>query len=661
MHADAMSSGLGNTLADATAPLLFDFRLWASVCLALFVAFWLQLDSPYWAGASAAVVCQPQLGAALRKGWFRMIGTVIGAVAIVVITACFPQDRIAFFTLLALWGGACAFVATVLRNFASYAASLAGYTAAIVGADTLGTTGGPSSEVFLLAIYRASAICIGIACAGIVLAGTDLGGAQRRLAASLANLAADIMRGFNRMLSISGPPDMQTERRELLRRVIELDPVIDQALGESSHLRGRPAALREAVHGLIAALVGWRGVDTHLRRARDDNTRPEVPPELRSAGDWMADPTTLRRICEEGERTLLTQPADTPSRRLLADETAKVLHGMACVLGEVALLAGAPDRTPVKYRDIRPGVADWLPAVVNGVRAFVTIGAVEIFWVVMAWPTGAAAIVFVTIVLLLMSPRGDLAFLGSIAFALVAAAAIVVAAIVEFAVLPAVETFPAFCAAIGLLLIPIGFAEARSRSPALMAALGGLAVGFIRLLTPMNPMIYDTSQFYNTALAIFVACAIGPVAFRLMPPLSPMLRSRRLLTLTLRHLRRLAISPLPPRPEDWRRRMYDRFTALPDDAEPLQRARLLAALSVGDDINQLHLMVSRFGMEAELNAALVPLAEANSTAAIARLHQIDSRLASGTGPELLRVRGRIIAISEVLAEHGSYFDSKVPA
>src|SRR5260221_8240030 len=129
-----------------------------------------------------------------------MIGTVIGAVAIVVLTACFPQDRIAFFVLLALWGGICAFVATVLRNFASYAAALAGYTAAIVGADTLGATGGPRSDVFMLAIFRASEIFIGIVCAGIVLAGTDLGGARRRLAAAFAKLAAAIPGGFSPLL-----------------------------------------------------------------------------------------------------------------------------------------------------------------------------------------------------------------------------------------------------------------------------------------------------------------------------------------------------------------------------------------------------------------------------------------------------------------------------
>src|SRR5216683_4676046 len=186
MHTSATSPRWGGNLTDALmaagAPLLFGIRLWASVCLALFIAFSLDLDNPFWAGASAAIVCQPQLGASLRKGWFRMIGTVIGATAIVVLTACFPQDRIAFLGLLALWGGICAFGATVLHNFASYAAALAGYTAAIIAAGTLGATGGPSSQVFLIAVWRASEICLGIACATIVLAGTDLGGARRRLA-----------------------------------------------------------------------------------------------------------------------------------------------------------------------------------------------------------------------------------------------------------------------------------------------------------------------------------------------------------------------------------------------------------------------------------------------------------------------------------------------
>ena len=52
----------------AGPPLLFGLRLWASAYLALYVAFWLELDNAFWAGTTAAIVCQPHLGASLRKG-----------------------------------------------------------------------------------------------------------------------------------------------------------------------------------------------------------------------------------------------------------------------------------------------------------------------------------------------------------------------------------------------------------------------------------------------------------------------------------------------------------------------------------------------------------------------------------------------------------------
>ncbi len=261
-----------DALRAAGPPLLFGLRLWASVCLALYVAFWLELDNPSWAGTTAAIVCQPHLGASLRKGWYRMIGTVVGAVAIVVLSACFPQARAPFLIGLALWGAACALVATLLRNFAAYAAALAGYTAAIIARDTLGATGGPDGQVFMIAITRASEICIGIVCAGIVLAGTDFGGAQRRLAALFANLSAEIAGRFAGTLALAGPglPETQPVRRELVRRVIALDPVIDEAIGESSQLRYHSPVLQTAVDGLFAALAGWRTVAVHLARLPDD-------------------------------------------------------------------------------------------------------------------------------------------------------------------------------------------------------------------------------------------------------------------------------------------------------------------------------------------------------------------------------------------------------
>jgi hypothetical protein len=52
----------------AGPPLLFGLRLWASVCLALFVAFWLQLDEPNWGGMGAAIACLPSWKRCSRPG-----------------------------------------------------------------------------------------------------------------------------------------------------------------------------------------------------------------------------------------------------------------------------------------------------------------------------------------------------------------------------------------------------------------------------------------------------------------------------------------------------------------------------------------------------------------------------------------------------------------
>src|SRR5215467_12952529 len=103
-------------LHPAFPALLFGLRLWAAVCIALYAAFWLQLDNPSWAGTSAAIVCQANLGASLRKGSFRLLGTVLGAVAIVVLAALSPQSGAGFLAGLALWGAVCGMFATVLRS-----------------------------------------------------------------------------------------------------------------------------------------------------------------------------------------------------------------------------------------------------------------------------------------------------------------------------------------------------------------------------------------------------------------------------------------------------------------------------------------------------------------------------------------------------------------
>jgi uncharacterized membrane protein YccC len=660
---------LARALRSAAPALLFGLRLWAAVCLALYIAFWLQLDNAYWAGTSAAIVCQPSLGASLRKGWFRVIGTVVGAVVIVVLTACVPQNRFGFLLGLALWGAGCGLLATLLRNFAAYSAALAGYTAVIIASDELGAVGGANNDVFMLAVARASEICIGIICAGVVLATTDFGGARRRLAAQLAAISAEIAERLAGTFLLVGPEQSTTRpvRRDLIRRVIALDPVVDEALGESSDLRSRSPALQAAIGGLFAALSGWRSIAVHLEllpsnqsRREADIVLGEIPQELRQgdAASWAVDPSPVCLACAAAVRALTALPDRTLSLRLLADRTAEALIGIRRTLDGLLLLAD-PARNIAGSRPAWFRVPDWLPALENAVRVFVTIATVEFFWIVTEWPNGALAIVFAAVAVILFSPRADQAYTITMGFMVGTGLTAAFAAVVKFAVLPGVTTFGGFSLAIGLVLIPAGALMAQSWQTPMFTA---MTANFVPLLAPANQMSYDTLQFYNAALAIVAGVAVGALSFRLLPPLSPALRTRRLLKLTLRDLRRLTTGPVPRTADEWEALTYGRLSALPEQAEPLQRAQLLAALSVGTEIIRLRRIARRFEPHAELDAALDAVAKGDSSVATKRLARYNERLASlpSTRPGArvrLRTRGSILAMSEVLAQHAAYFDS----
>jgi uncharacterized membrane protein YccC len=600
---------------------------------------------------------------------------VVGAVAIVVLTACFPQSRAAFLVSLALWGAACALVATLLRNFAAYAAALAGYTAAIIASDQLGATGGLNGQAFTLAVYRASEICLGVICAGVVLAVTNLGGARRRLATLFAPISVEISGRFTGTLASAGAgfEEAQTVRRELVRRLIALDPVIDEALGESSQLRYHSPVLQDALDGLLTALAGWHTAAVLLARSPEERAQQEaaaalaqVPEELRLGPEqdestrWIADPTRLLRVCDAAVRRLVALPAGTPSLRLLADQTAGVLGGISHALNGLALLVADPARPVPRSRGSRRlRIADWLPPLVNAGGALVVIGAAELFWIVTAWPNGAGAITFAAIGVILFAPRADHAYATAIGFMIGTSLTAALAAIIAFAVLPNLETFAAFSLAIGLVLVPAGALMAQPWQTAIFTA---MAANFVPLLAPANPMTYNTEQFYNSALAIVAGVGAAAISFRLIPPLSPAFRSRRLFALTLRDLRRLATGPAPRTPDDWEGRMYGRFAALPDQAQPLQRSQLTVAFLVGTEIIQLRNIAFRLGLDTALDNALKALAESQSAIAIERLAVVDQVLASRlvANPAALRARGLILALSEALTQHASYFDAGAP-
>jgi uncharacterized membrane protein YccC len=597
----------------------------------------------------------------------------------VVLTGIFPQDRVGFLFGLALWGALCGFGATVLRNFASYAAALAGFTAAIIISDDLGAVGGPAGQAFMLAVSRATEISTGIVCAGIVLAGTDLGTARRRLAAQVAGLAAEITGRLVGSLLLAGPAQAQTRqvRRGLIQGVVALDPIIDQAIGESSSLRYRSRILQGTVDGLFAALGCWRVIARHLEMRSPETVGRDaaavwrtLPPALRTApvdGNaeaWTARPTALGRSCEAAALSLNALPAATPSLPLIADSAAEALRGIAQALDGLALLADDPARRPARHRLAGLRVGDWLPAFVNAGRAFVTIAAVALFWIVTAWPGGASAITFAAIGVLLFAPQADRAYAAAASFMVGVLLATAAAAIIKFAILPGLTTFVGFALVLGVYLVPAGALLAQPW-PTLTPMFTAMAGLFIAILAPLNLETYDTTQFYNSTLAIVAGLGAAMVAFRLVPPLSPAFRTRRLLRLALRDLRRLAAGLGVAEPTDWQGVSYGRLALLPATAALEDGARLVGALVFGNDLIRLREIVEPAGFADDFRVACAAVARGDSAAAIAALRRLDGDLAArpGDGPAAavrLRARAAILAISEALAQYPEYFEAEAP-
>jgi uncharacterized membrane protein YccC len=224
-------------------------------------------------------------------------------------------------------------------------------------------------------------------------------------------------------------------------------------------------------------------------------------------------------------------------------------------------------------------------------------------------------------------------------------------------VFPGKEGFAAFSITIGLVLVPAGAGVAQPWQTPMFTAMTAF---FSFILAPTNQMSYDVIEFYNRALAIVAGLGIAALSFRLLPPLSPAFRTRRLMTLTLRDLRRLAIGPIPRKPADWEGSMYSRLYAVPDAAAPLQRAQLVTALSVGSAIIQLRRIARRLDLGPELDAALEAVARGDSAMATTRLGQLDGALAARPDAAGLQARGSILAISEGLIQHARYFDAGEP-
>ena len=210
---------------------LFGLRTWASMMLALYVAFWLQLDGASSAAVTAAILALPTRGQAASKAIYRFAGTAVGVIAAIAISGLFNEVRTLFIVAVAAWLALCVFVANRLDGNRAYAAVLSGYTVALVAVADIDAPG----STFLSGLDRGAAIAVAIAAVAFV---NDLFGAP------------DVLTGLLKRTEAA-----HAEVRAFARRVLDRgagDPV------EVARLLGQIAALRADALLLPAESVSGR-------------------------------------------------------------------------------------------------------------------------------------------------------------------------------------------------------------------------------------------------------------------------------------------------------------------------------------------------------------------------------------------------------------------
>ena len=72
---------------------LFSIKTFAAAMLAVYIGLLTSLPRPYWAMATVYICSQPLSGATRSKGLFRVVGTLIGAIAAVALVPRWPMRR----------------------------------------------------------------------------------------------------------------------------------------------------------------------------------------------------------------------------------------------------------------------------------------------------------------------------------------------------------------------------------------------------------------------------------------------------------------------------------------------------------------------------------------------------------------------------------------
>lgn len=464
----------------------FALRVWLAMMLALYVSFWLELESASSSALTVAVLALPTRGQGMEKAGYRLLATAIGVVASIAIAGVFSQTDGLLLAVLGIWVGLCVYVAGMLDGNRAYAAALCCITVALVAIQQIDTP----LQVFPAGVARGAAIGIGVLAVAFVnevLAAPDY---HPLLASRIEALHRRV-----KTLAQGAEGNCAADAAGLLHDIAALRPEIASLVTESSIGTARTAAARSALVDLVSAFSLGRML------AALPDTSPDAAGLTAMSRSWLRTEISRKsaRVCSSLDAL---------------HEGTRPYHAW---------------RAPL-YRSRRIAAE----AAARGAISFTLIA---LFFVLTGWPATELCLSLVAAIIGLSSispaPRN---------FALVAVMAMPIACalagMLKYLVFNGVSEFQLL--AIGLAPAVIGLALLISLPNPMLSSLGRLVLVFmIAVLVPTNPQSYDPEVFLATSLFACLSAVLVFAAQMLLPPLSGERRGRLLLGEARRELSRL--------------------------------------------------------------------------------------------------------------------------
>ncbi len=432
---------------------LFSTKTFAASVLALFIALAFDLDRPVWAMATVYIVAHPLSGVLASKALYRVAGTIIGAVAAIVMVPNLVNAPLLLSLALALWVGGCLCLSRLDRTPKSYLFMLAGYTAAIVGFPCVTDPG----LIFDTAVARVQEISLGIICATLVSHIVFPRHVGPVIAARIDGWMGDIAELTK--LSFDAGSDLDKlhhDRARIASDIGELHGLAVHLGYERSRFAGRTHQLQALQSAIAALLPVLYAVHDRVKALVDHSGA--LPEDLRTILDDVAiymaighyDGSSTHelhaRIAAYGADFANATEWDGLLQLNLCNRLHRLLnfHSDCCRLWDGLRVDDVPAEVVDRWRDSAQERAlhrDYGVAFRSGLTAVIATLLVCGFWIMTAWPAGGTAAMMAAVGASIMSFLDNPvpALKGFIRYT---AMAIVIVIIYSLAILPGIDGFP---------------------------------------------------------------------------------------------------------------------------------------------------------------------------------------------------------------------------